>query len=88
MRFIALTQAIKSTFPMRFLKLASLATLACLCVVYCLVFSVCAALDGIDGGRGGFTWVLHNAVSILNASLTPHTGNEGSIFIDPVQSNM
>lgn len=27
-------------------------------------------------------------MGILNASLTPHTGNGGSIFIDPAQSTM
>lgn len=45
----------------------------CVCVRAC----VCVGGDGIDRGRGGFTQVLHNAVGILNASLTPHTGNGG-----------
>lgn len=51
----------------------------------CVYVCMCVYRYGTDKGRrGGFREVLHNAVGILNASLMPHTGNGGSIFIDSV----
>lgn len=50
--------------------------------------ALCVGEKGIEKGRYGFTQVLHNALGMLNASLMPHTGNGGSIFIDPAESTM